>query len=175
MPDHHGEFSRECLAIHVAHSIPAAGVIEVMERLKESRGLPEVIITDNGSEFRSRAFDSWAYARGVTLEFIQTGKPVQNGFIESFNGTLRGECLNLHWFLSIPDAKRSIEQWRADYNEVRPHSSLGFLTPKEGYGYSFIERRKPRSYKHLGSPITFGSTSGVTSCRPTLMSVIWYA
>lgn len=128
------EFSRECLAIHVAHSIPAAGVIEVMERLKESRGLPEVIITDNGSEFRSRAFDSWAYARGVTLEFIQTGKPVQNGFIESFNGTLRGECLNLHWFLSIPDAKRSIEQWRADYNEVRPHSSLGFLTPEEFMG-----------------------------------------
>ncbi len=128
------EFSRECLAIHVAHSIPAAGVIEVMERLKESRGLPEVIITDNGSEFRSRAFDSWAYARGVTLEFIQTGKPVQNGFIESFNGTLRGECLNLHWFLSIPDAKRSIEQWRADYNEVRPHSSLGFLTPEEVMG-----------------------------------------
>ena len=94
-----------------------------MERLKESRGLPEVIITDNGSEFRSRAFDSWAYARGVKLDFIQPGKPVQNGFIESFNGTLRNECLNLHWFLSIPDAKRSIEHWRADYNEVRPHSS----------------------------------------------------
>ncbi len=125
------EFSRECLAIHIAHSIPAAGVIEVMECLKESRGLPEVIITDNGSEFRSRAFDSWAYARGVKLDFIQPGKPVQNGFIESFNGTLRGECLNLHWFLSIHDAKRSIEQWRADYNEVRPHSSLGFLTPEE--------------------------------------------
>ena len=125
------EFSRECLAIHVAHSIPAGGVIEVMERLKESRGLPEVIITANGSEFRSRAFDSWAYARGVKLDFIQPGKPVQNGFIESFNGTLRDECLNLHWFLSIPDAKRSIEQWRADYNEVRPHSSLGFLTPEE--------------------------------------------
>ena len=97
------EFSRECMAIHVAHSIPATGVIEVVERLKQSRGLPEVIITDNGSEFRSRAFDSWAYARGVKLDFIQPGKPVQNGFIESFNGTLRNECLNLHWFLSIPE------------------------------------------------------------------------
>ena len=129
------EFSRECLAIHVAHSIPATtGVIEVMERLNESTGLPDVIITDNGSEFRSRAFDSWAYARGVKLDFIQPGKPVQNGFIESFNGTLRNECLNLHWFLSIPDAKRSIERWRADYNEVRPHSSLGFLTPEEFMG-----------------------------------------
>ena len=129
------EFSRECLAIHVAHSIPATtGIIEVMERLNESTGLPDVIITDNGSEFRSRAFDSWAYARGVKLDFIQPGKPVQNGFIESFNGTLRNECLNLHWFLSIPDAKRSIERWRADYNEVRPHSSLGFLTPEEFMG-----------------------------------------
>ena len=124
-----------CLTIHVAHSIPATtGVIEVMERLNESTGLPDVIITDNGSEFRSRAFDSWAYARGVKLDFIQPGKPVQNGFIESFNGTLRNECLNLHWFLSIPDVKRSIEHWRADYNEVRPHSSLGFLTPEEFMG-----------------------------------------
>ena len=87
------EFTRECLAIHVAHSIPAAGVIEVMERLKESRGLPDVIITDNGSEFRSRAFDSWAYARAVKLDFIQPGKPVQNGFIESFNGDAQRRVL----------------------------------------------------------------------------------
>ena len=70
----------------------------------------------------------------MKLDFIQPGKPVQNEFIESFNGTLRNECLNLHWFLSIPDAKRSIEQWRVDYNEVRPHSSLGFLTPEEFMG-----------------------------------------
>ena len=141
------EFSRECLAIHVAHSIPSAGVIEVMECLKKSRGLPEVIITDNGSEFRSRALDSSAYARGVKLDFIQPGKPVQNEFIESFNGTLRNECLNLHWFLSIPDAKRSIEQWRVDYNEVRPHSSLGFLTPEEFMGIhsSSAEDLAPKS------------------------------
>jgi len=125
------EFSRECLAIHVAHSIPAVGVIAVLERLREERGLPNVIVTDNGSEFTSRAFDAWAYARGVKIDFIQPGKPVQNAFIESFNGTLRDDCLNLHWFLSLRDAQVTIEDWRRDYNEVRPHSSLGGLTPTE--------------------------------------------
>ncbi len=125
------EFNRESLAIHVAHSIPAAGVIEVLERLREERGLPRTIVTDNGSEFTSRAFDAWAYARGVKIEYIQPGKPVQNCFIESFNGTFRDDCLNLHWFLSLADARRTIEAWRRDYNEVRPHSSLGRLTPQE--------------------------------------------
>lgn len=128
------EFSRECLAIHVAHSIPAVRVIEVLERLREERGLPSVIVTDNGSEFTSRAFDAWAYARGVTIDFIQPGKPVQNAFIESFNGTLRDDCLNLHWFLCLRDAQDTIEDWRRDYNEVRPHSSLGGLTPSEYEG-----------------------------------------
>lgn len=125
------EFNRESLAIHVAHSIPAAGVIDVLEQLREQRGLPETIITDNGSEFTSRAFDAWAYARGVKLEFIQPGKPIQNAFIESFNGTFRDDCLNLHWFVSLGDARRTIEAWRKDYNEARPHSSLGRFTPHE--------------------------------------------
>jgi putative transposase len=128
------EFSRECLAIHVAHSIPAVRVIDVLERLREKRGLPEIIMTDNGSEFTSRAFDAWAYARGVRIDYIQPGKPVQNCFIESFNGTLRDECLNLHWFLSLEDAKQEIETWRVDYNQERPHSSLGRLTPAEFAG-----------------------------------------
>lgn len=125
------EFSREALAIQVAHSIPSLGVIEVLERLREERGLPPVIITDNGSEFTSRAFDAWAYARGVKIDYIQPGKPMQNGFIESFNGSLRDECLNLYWFLSLRDAREKIESWREDYNRVRPHSSLGNLTPKQ--------------------------------------------
>lgn len=128
------EFSRECLAIHVAHSIPAVRVIDVLERLREKRGLPEIIMTDNGSEFTSRAFDAWAYSRGVRIDYIQPGKPVQNCFIESFNGTLRDECLNLHWFLSLEDAKQEIEIWRVDYNQERPHSSLGRLTPAEFAG-----------------------------------------
>lgn len=128
------EFTRESLAIHVAHSIPAVRVIEVLERLRETRGLPKVITTDNGSEFTSRAFDAWAYSRGVRIDYIQPGRPVQNCFIESFNGTLRDECLNLHWFLSLADAQETIEAWRVDYNEERPHSSLGRLTPAEFAG-----------------------------------------
>ncbi len=103
----------------------------MLERLRETRGLPEVIRTDNGPEFRSRAFDAWAYARGVKLEYIQPGKPVQNAFIESLNGSFREECLNQNWFTSLRDASHTIEAWRKDYNGVRPHSSLGHLTPSE--------------------------------------------
>jgi putative transposase len=122
--------------------IPAVRVIEVLDQLRAERGLPEVIITDNGSEFTSRAFDAWAYARGVKIDYIQPGKPIQNCFVESFNGTLRDECLNLHWFLSRRDAREKIESWREDYNQVRPHSALGNLTPKqyvEGHAVSESE------------------------------------
>ncbi len=125
------EYSRECPAIEVVHRVPAERVIRVLERLRETRGLPEVIITDNGPEFRSQAFDAWAYARGVKLEYIQPGKPVQNSFIESLNGSLRDECLNQHWFTSLRDASHTLEEWREDYDRVRPHSSLGDLTPSE--------------------------------------------
>jgi hypothetical protein len=107
----------------------------------EERGLPEVIITDNGPEFRSHAFDSWAYGRGIKLEFIQPGKPVQNAFIESLNATFRNECRNLHWFRSLGDAKRRIESWRVQYNRVRPHSSLGGLTPEE-FGFAPPEEQE---------------------------------
>jgi putative transposase len=102
-----------------------------MERLRTERGLPDVLISDNGSEFTSRSFDAWAYARGVNLTYIQPGKPMQNGFIESFNGSFRDECLNLHWFGSLADAREVIEQYRQDYNQVRPHSSLHGRTPAE--------------------------------------------
>jgi putative transposase len=100
-------------------------VIDGLERRKEERGRPEIVITDNGSECTSRAFDAWAYARGIKIEYIQPGKPVQNCFVESFIGSFRDECLNLHWFVSIHDARRTIERWRKDYTRVRPHSSLG--------------------------------------------------
>jgi putative transposase len=123
------EFTRECLTIEVAHSLPAVRVIEVLERLRIERGLPNVIVTDNGTEFTSRAFDAWAYARGVKIDFIQPGKPVQNCFVESFNGTFRDDCLNLHWFTSLAAAKVEIEAWRREYNTERPHSSLKRLTP----------------------------------------------
>ena len=125
------EFTRECLEIHVGHSIPSLRVIEVLERLRGERGLPEILVSDNGSEFTSRAFDAWAYARGVKLSYIQPGKPMQNAYLESFNGSVRDECLNLHWFGSLADAREVIEEYRQDYNQVRPHSALGNLTPKQ--------------------------------------------
>src|SRR5690606_698647 len=118
-----------CLAIEVSHSLPAVRVIEVLERLRSERGLPDVIVTDNGTDLTSRAFDAWAYARGVKIDFIQPGKPVQNCFVESFNGTFRDDCLNLHWFTSLAAAKVQIESWRREYNTERPHSSLKRLTP----------------------------------------------
>ena len=125
------EYSRECLAIEVSRSLPSARVIEALERLRVTRGLPPVIVTDNGSEFTSHAFDAWAYARNLRIDYIQPGKPVQNCFVESFNGTFRDDCLNSHWFVSLDRAKVTIECWRKEYNEERPHSSLNGLTPAE--------------------------------------------
>ncbi len=86
---------------------------------------------DNGPEFTGRVLDAWAYDKGVELRFIEPGKPTQNAFVESFNGRFRDECLNQHWFVTLADAQRIIEQWRQDYNTIRPHSSLGNLTPVE--------------------------------------------
>ena len=86
---------------------------------------------DNGSEFTSHAVDAWAYERGIKLDFIRPGKPTENGYIESFNGKFRDECLNENWFVSLDDARRKIEAYRVDYNEVRPHSSLDNQTPME--------------------------------------------
>jgi transposase InsO family protein len=126
------ELTRECLAAHVAHSIPSVAVIDVLEQLREERGLPAVLVSDNGSEFTSRAFDAWAYARGVTLSYIQPGKPMQNGFIESFNGSLRDECLNLHWFSSLDDARQVVEAWREDYNTVPEQLIAGPHPPSVG-------------------------------------------
>jgi len=125
------EYTREALAIDVAHSMPSTRVIEILERLRAERDLPPVIITDNGSEFTSRAFDAWAYARNIKIDYIQPGKPIQNCFVESLNGSLRDECLNVHWFPTLRVAQQAIEQWRVDYNRVRPHSSLGERTPEE--------------------------------------------
>lgn len=143
------EFSRQALAIHVAYSIPAKSVIEVLEALRVERGLPEVLITDNWSEFTSRAFDAWAYSRDIKIDFIQPGKPYQNGYIESFNRTFRDDCLNLHWFTSIERARITIEAWRRDYNEVRPHSSLGELTPRESIESHEQQLAKPAAGVHL--------------------------
>jgi putative transposase len=124
-------YSRECLAIRVDTSIPARAVVDTVDRLIETRGKPSAIITDNGPEFTSRAFHAWAYGKGIRLCFIQPGKPMENAFIESFQGRLRDECLNLHWFRTVQSAKETIEHWRREYNTERPHSSLNNLTPAE--------------------------------------------
>ena len=125
------DFTRECPAIEVAQSLPALQVIQVLERLAATRGLPGSIVCDNGPEFAGRALDLWAHRRGVALEFIRPGKPVENAYIESFNGRFRDECLNVEWFTSLADAQRVIECWRRDYNEARPHGGLAGRTPEQ--------------------------------------------
>ena len=99
--------------------------------LKERYGLPEAIITDNGSEFTSKAMSIWAQENHVNMAFIRPGKPMENGFVESFNGRFRDECLNEQWFVSMKYAQEKIEAWREEYNAYRPHSALGMKTPRE--------------------------------------------
>ena len=125
------DYSRECPAIEVDTSLGGRRVVSVLDRLAETRGLPEVITIDNGPEFAGRALDEWAYRKGVKLNFIRPGKPIENAFVESFNGRFRDECLNTNWFLSVKHAREVIEEWRKDYNEVRPHSLLKGNTPRE--------------------------------------------
>lgn len=122
-------FTKECLAIEVDTSINGDRVTRVLDWLLITKGVPEVITTDNGPEFAGIVLDRWAYKNKVRLDFIQPGKPIQNAFIESFNGRLRQECLNQHYFVTIQEAKRIIEEWRLEYNTFRPHSSLNGLTP----------------------------------------------
>lgn len=123
------DFTRECVAIEVDRSLPGARVVRVLERLAATVGLPRVLVSDNGPEFAGRTLDVWAYRRGVELRFIRPGKPIENAYVESFNGKFRDECLNEHWFLSVAEAQQIIEAWRVDYNTVRPHRSLGQQTP----------------------------------------------
>lgn len=124
-------YTREALCMEVDTSLPGLRVVQVLERVAQERGLPEALQVDNGPEFISRVVDQWAYAHGVALHFIDPGKPVQNAFIESFNGKFRDECLSQSWYTSLEDARQIIEAWRTDYNSVRPHSSLGYLTPEQ--------------------------------------------
>jgi putative transposase len=124
-------WSRESLAITVGASLRGDDVVATMEGLKDEERVPQRIQVDNGSEFISKALDRWAYENGVTLDFSRPGKPTDNPFIESFNGSLRDECLNVHWFLSVEDAQEKIGRWREDYNRFRPHSALDGLTPAE--------------------------------------------
>ncbi len=123
------QYTRECPVLEAAHSLTAAKVVDALDSVAAKRGYPESITVDNGSEFCSRVMDAWAYRHGVKLDFIRPGKPVENGYIESFNGRLRDECLNVELFWSVEDARAKLEKWRVDYNVHRPHSSLANLPP----------------------------------------------
>ena len=125
------DYTRECLAIEVDTSLPGTRVVRVLEALHRDRGTPPRIVLDNGPELTSQALDQWAAGHGLLLDFIEPGKPIQNAYIESFNGKFRDECLNQHWFGSLAEARAIIEAWRQDYNQQRPHSALGYATPQE--------------------------------------------
>ena len=124
-------FTRESIAIEVGQRMRGKDVVATLEGIGIGRSFPKTIRVDNGPEFTSKALDKWAYENKVTLDFSRPGKPTDNAFIESFNGSVRAECLNENWFLSLADAKEKIESWRVDYNEQRPHSALGNLAPKD--------------------------------------------
>jgi len=125
------DFSRECLALVVDNSLSGVRVARELDRIIQGRGRPCMIVSDNGTELTSRAMLAWQQEHRVEWHYIAPGKPMQNGFVESFNGRLRDECLNERLFTSLPDARRIIEAWRIDYNTRRPHSSLDGLTPTE--------------------------------------------
>jgi putative transposase len=153
------EFTKEGLAIEVDGRIRSPRVIEVLSRLVSARGVPTFLRSDNGPEFVSRALLSWIVAQGIGTALIEPGKPWQNGVVESFNGKFRDECLSLEWFRSRAEAKVIIEAWRRHYNEVRPHSSLGYLTPNE-----FVERLAEAAHGSATGPCA--SVHGAFAPRP---------
>jgi putative transposase len=170
-------FTKEAPAIEVDCSLSAPRVTRVLDEVIESRGtVPESIRIDNGPEFTSRCFLTWAEQRGIRLVHIQPGKPTQNSFVESFNGRFRDECLNANWFENLADAKRKIEEWRVEYNEARPHSSLAYRTPAE-----FARQCSPSSsttvVEQTGEPVkdsltAQASLTGSPACsRPTDMRI----
>jgi putative transposase len=122
-------FSRQCLRVVARPSFCSQDVTAVLDVLVDKHGPPEAITCDNGTEFTSRHFDGWAYQHGIAIDYIMPGKPVQNGYVESFNGKLREECLSASWFTTLHDAQSDLDDWVTDYNEVRPHSALANLAP----------------------------------------------
>jgi putative transposase len=135
------QYTRECLSAHADRSQTGEKVVQQLKGLVARRGAPESITVDNGSEFASRAMEVWAYQASVQLDFIRPGKPVENGYIESFNGRLRDECLNGEIFFDLTDARAKLERWRRDFNEQRPHSALSDRTPQE-----FAQLTAPRPF-----------------------------
>lgn len=125
------DFTRECLVMQAGTSITGHDVVTALEAVVRFRGAPQAITTDNGPEFAGRALELWTHRRSIVHHFIRPGKPVENAYIESFNGRVRDECLNLHWFQNLDQARLILRRWREDYNDVRPHTSLNGQTPNE--------------------------------------------
>lgn len=153
------DFSRECVDIAVDYGMGGHYVARMLDQVGQFRGYPRAIRTDQGPEFTSRAFMAWAHARGVQNLINDAGKPTQNAYVESFNGKFRDECLSLEWFRSRAEAKVIIEAWRQHYNQVRPHSSLDYLTPNE-----FVARgAKPAPRQATGRD---AAVHGASASRP---------
>jgi putative transposase len=143
------DFSHECVDITVDHGISGEYVTRLLDRAAVFRGYPAAVRTDNGPEFTSRAFIAWTIKHRVRHLLIQPGKPMQNGYIESFNGKFRDECLNEHWFQTLSQARAVIADWRRDYNEVRPHGTIGRIPPAE-----FAARHRRLAGDAANQPIT---------------------
>ena len=140
------DFTRQCLAIEVDTSLSGGRVVRVLDAIAAGRGYPKTLVMDNGTELTGIAMACWARDRKVRLHFISPGRPTQNAYIESFNGRFRDECLNEHEFRSLAHARLIIEEWRRDYNELRPHKSLGNRTPEE-----FVRDLKTNPPFHLSA------------------------
>ncbi len=125
------QYTRECVTLLADNTLSGEKVASALDKALVQRGVPESITVDNGTEFTSKALDHWAYRNGVHLDFIRPGRPVENGYIESFNGKLRDECLNVEVFFNLADARRKLYLWRRDYNHQRPHSALDDRAPAE--------------------------------------------
>jgi putative transposase len=125
------QYTRECLTLHADTALSGEKVAAALDKIVAGRGAPRSITVDNGTEFASKAMDLWSYTNGVHLDFIRPGRPVENGYIESFNGRLRDECLNVEVFFTLADARRKLALWQYDYNHHRPHSALADRTPAE--------------------------------------------
>ena len=155
------DYSHECVDIAVDFGIGGAYVTRLLDQAATFRGYPAAVRTDNGPEFTSRAFIAWTQAHGIRHLLIQPGRPMQNGYIESFNGRFRDECLNEHWFETLIQARAAIAAWRCDYNEVRPHGSIGRIPPAQ-----FAEQHRGRalgaarsSNPNQPNPVTFNQDS----------------
>jgi putative transposase len=158
------QFTRECLALVADRALNGHKVALALSRVIAERGTPESITVDNGSEFAGRAMEAWSYQYGVRLEFIRPGRPVDNGYIESFNGRLRDECLNVETFFGLSDVSEKLERWRQDYHQVRPHSALADRSPEE-----FARQWKHRSAARTRTAWpTNQSSSAVQSVPPAV-------